>query len=198
MNKVEQEDNFRVAQKACLDEIGPVMGKWTFEQMMEALKAAIKKFARGTLSQQKNQIRYFSNNYLKISGEAGFRMVRSWIREEAVMSARDIENVLRRLKALEGKSVPLTSLSLEQANQGIRRRVVDHTISMLNSLGGLIADSKITPADTHGSDRGQIRTTLKKTLEALGIEVTFPKENVHVQPVSSGDMESVTKKGNAV
>ena len=72
------------------------------------------------------------------------------------------------------------------------RKTINHTICLLNSLGGLIEASEAGATDVLGGDRMQIVEAVQNLCRSLGIEVIFGTENQEKnQPLTAKDLEDL-------
>lgn len=191
------------------EEIQPEMVKWDFPKMIEVLRAAI---ISHSPRKKGKAIRHFSRNFLHIHGN-GYLDVQRWTRNEVAMSKEEIILVLRTLSRLDKE--PAQQVSIQQApvvsskpkrgrppgsrnkdkkimGAGIQRKVVDHTISSLNSLVGLITEAKVTRDAVFDGDRMQMVGALQRMCSSFGINAVFPeKDSADNQPLTMQEMNEV-------
>jgi hypothetical protein len=195
----EQLDVYQKAHQAIASELSVELQGWSFTDMVSELRQMIKlKGAR----KSKDRTRYFARHYLGIGGD-GFAHVRRCINLEVPMSESDIQLILRTLHRLKEEKPqsdmhqdfdldePATEF-IHEPDTGIRRKLIDYVITMLNSLVGLIAAANIKSENLYDGDRMQIQASMQKIFAAFGMRVKFlDSDSEHIQPLTKKDLSDI-------
>jgi hypothetical protein len=201
---------FEQVRDQMVSEVSAEVLKWDFGTMLQKLRRAVEEKTTVGGERNPNPLRFFTRNYLKLSGEA-FRKVRKWLDGSAAMSADDVTVVLRTLNTIyygEGIETPVAPIRAPRPTRperkrnsvaaptatplkGVRRKLIDHTISLCNSLVGLTAETGINPEDVLDGDRMQVRSALERICDAYGIEAIFPEPGKVRTPVTAEDLNQM-------
>ena len=200
---LEQDKIFERAKTALAGELNEDIQSWDFVQMLKSLKALIKEKGSEQPGRGNNPVRFFCRHYLNMPGER-YNEMRSWLAGREVMPKEKIELALRVLKTWQDGNLrqtidkpALPSFDLEYPegeisqpeNLELSRKLVDHTISLFNSLRVLIEKSGISPKDVFGGDRMQITSAMWKICNIFGVDVIFPEPDpAQNQPVTKKDL----------
>ena len=65
-------------------------------------------------------------------------------------------------------------LGFTQPKKGLKRKVVEHLISTLNSLVGIVAEADLQSSEIYSGDRMQVEGALTKICRELELKVIFP------------------------
>ncbi len=211
-----QTEVFEQAKQSIIGELDEETLNWDFSKMLDQLKTTIANKSPTESGATRNAVRFFCRHYLNMKGEA-FNETRRWLTGEKSMSSAEIQLVLRTLKALNDGTfvepdskpsaseteydscrelaaavIPTVGQPITQPKPGVVRKLIDHTISLFNSLVGLIVESGVQPSDVFDGDRMQIRGALQKICDAFGINVVFPEPDAaRNQPVTRDDLSSL-------
>ncbi|KKQ77837.1 MAG: hypothetical protein A3A96_01940 [Candidatus Zambryskibacteria bacterium RIFCSPLOWO2_01_FULL_39_39] len=200
-----QTEVFEDAKESVAHEISENMFDWDFSKMMEQLRRAIQVISPHNAVNSRNAVRKFTRHCLKIQGE-GFQKVRGWLNGEP-MRADDIRLVLRTLSQIANGTLkveiekPIEKIPeeiyrerqmSEPSTSGAARKLIDHTITLFNSLVGLIIETGVRPSDVYDGDRMQICDALTRTCKAFGIKAVFPEPDMtRSQPVTREDLRDL-------
>jgi hypothetical protein len=181
----EQIEIFKTARAEIVDELVPEVANWSFAEMINQM------WLRITRTKSQDRVRHFSRRVLKIPGNGN--CVRRWMRGEGLMSKEEIIQVLRRLNLPQtnsGPPDPVLKMDSQTANKDLSRKLVDHTISVFNSLAGLLMQANISMETIYDGDRMHIRETLEKICKSLRVEVRFPYRERSV-PLTQEELSDV-------
>ena len=207
---------YEEAKQSIAGELDEETLSWDFSKMLDQLKTTIANKSPTESGTTRNAVRFFCRHYLNMKGEA-FHETRQWLTGDLVMPSASIQLVLRTLKALNDGTftetdaavwpaktelqsrkelastvIPPIKTPTSHSKPGVARKLVDHTISMFNSLVGLIVESGVAPKDVFDGDRMQIRGALQKICDASGIDVVFPEPDAaRNQPVTREDLSTI-------
>ncbi len=212
-----QSDTYERAKQSIASELNEETLSWDFSKMLDQLEAAITSKSPTESGATRNAVRFFCRHYLNMRGES-FHEARHWLSGKSPMLEKDIQLVLRTLKALGDATfleieiqqqpkngdehdscralaaveISVAELPTNRPGSGVIRKLIDHTISLFNSLVGLIVESGVAPADVYDGDRMQIRGALQKICDAFAITVVFPEPNAaRNQPVTREDLSDI-------
>lgn len=187
------------------NELGIDVLKWDFDTMLKKLGEAIHEQTKVDGKRHRHAIRYFARHFLKMSGEA-YNKVSPWLTRKSPMSVDEITLVLRTLNHIYFREVGNGSLKNQPARvghqsdasrthhttyNGVIRKLIDHSISILNSLIGLIAEAGVSSSDVLDGDRMQIRSALQRVCGAYGIKVVFTESKKSHTPVTRDDLSEI-------
>lgn len=217
LRQTSHDEAFGQAKQAMSAELDAEMLSWDFSKMLEELKAAI----QATKPEgDSNATRSFCHRFLHMphqSHTTTYEQISACFKGRGQLSTETIVVILRSLKAWKDGTLPVVEVSKppkpvdhrsckllaatgiatpemigEKTKPGIARKLIDHTISLFNSLVGLVVESGITPTDVFDGDRMQIRGALQKICDAFGINVIFPEPDpARNQPVTGEDLSNL-------
>jgi hypothetical protein len=193
---VNQIQVFDAARDSIKSELDADMSKIEFSVMLAELSRAIKSCG---ISSRNNPVRFFSRNYLKMSGKK-YLEVREWLADTKVMSSNDIVRVLMILQQLRNGSLVVSVQTKKPSvvrakksappTSGLVRKIIDHAIGSFQSTVGLIAEAGIKPDLAFDSDRVQIQTALLEISKRFGITATFQVQT-NDQPLTPEDLTEI-------
>jgi hypothetical protein len=199
-SNMNQNEAFDSVKKKLADTLSAEILSWDFPTTLNKLDQAIETHSSPV---SHNGVRHFSRHYLKLAGDR-YRRVRRWITGKEAMTAEEITLVLKTLSDLEsGKKVKIVEKHFPKSDtviiseprvrdaSGVTHKLVDHSISIMNSLLGLIIESGLRPSDVYDGDRMQIINALQRICPAMGIKVNFPEAESHFIPVTKQDIKKL-------
>ncbi|OHA18005.1 MAG: hypothetical protein A2836_01765 [Candidatus Taylorbacteria bacterium RIFCSPHIGHO2_01_FULL_45_63] len=162
---------------------------WTLPKTKQKLREAVKHCgAKG------KPLRSFVRHHLKMGGQR-YLEVSKWLEGRVnALSVEQFVTIIRVLKSLDGQRPEKLRIDLPKPkkNPVLVRKTINHTICLLNSLGGLIEASEAGATDVLGGDRMQIVEAVQNLCRSLGIEVIFGTENQEKnQPLTAKDLEDL-------
>ncbi len=165
------------------------MLSWDFNQMIKALKHAIRTTRR---PKERHSIRYFARNYLGFRDEK-YQEVRGWFSGTKEMSFEDIVSVLRKIREIRcGAPKPETLKEVAvgaNTETSCQKAAVDHAIGQINLASALLTNLGVTPRDVLDGQRMIVIKRLMTLCSTLGVEVRFPVSRKHQgRPVTASDL----------
>lgn len=88
-------------------------------------------------------------------------------------------------------SAPRVERPIEESKPSGVRKIVEHAITLLNSVAGLVETNSIAP-HTFDSDRGHVQGAVKRICGAFGIEASFKTGVGTGIPLTSADLDVPT------
>jgi hypothetical protein len=113
-----------------------------------------------------DRAKYFARHTLRMPGD-GFKRLRSWFKDPSSMTPEDEELVRKAL------GLPSNPPVVRHGSGNATREIVDHTISLINSVSDLISRSSIAQGEIREGDRLQMKSAVTKICNAAGIPVRF-------------------------
>jgi hypothetical protein len=184
---------FEAARHALVSEF-PEIREWTYEHMILRLDFAIKN-CKDAEKTGGNKLRHFTRHHLGLKGRDRTREVRGWIDGKAEMSKEQTENVLRTLcSPIKNPEPPRVSEAAKSPGADkAKRGVLDHAITLCNSVSSLVVESGIQPANVFDGDRMQIISALRSLCKVVGIDATLKMKSSGIIPVTTGDMNNLER-----
>ncbi len=198
------------------DELDDEMRKWSYDRLLEELQAAVNRHNRHENIKKSEQVRSFSRRFLFLSGDR-HQPVGACLRGEETMDRPTLRRVFLALKGLRQPTFDAKAVlakinqvnteeilprprrrepkqAIEEPNdEGPRRKLVDHTISMLGSLADLVAVNNIERNDAFDGDRIELVKSIKTICDHFGINITVPNIDDNSCPVTQEDLQELYK-----
>lgn len=208
-----QQTPFQEAMNSVANEINEDMLSWDMPRMLNELRKAIFLVYPKQFGRSHNSIRAFSRNCLGMRGNQ-FNNLRAWLNGRPMLVS-EIQLVLLTLNGIANGTLKVEKLQEippqnlgeiseqesfnEVSSSGAARKLIDHTITISNSLAGLVIEMGVKPSDVYDGDRMQICDALKHICRAFGIKATFPEPDMaRSEPLTNNDLRDLglrTSKG---
>lgn len=159
---------------------------WTLEETVAALRRAI---SENTPPADKNKIRHFTVNVLRLRGET-FVRVRKWMKGADTLEESALVAILRNVACANPPAGPAAPAAPVPVRPDLNAGVVTHVVSTMNSLSGLVSKTGIVPSDAYDGDRMQMKSAIEKLCRSFGLEAVIEPVRARNVPVTQADLTS--------